>query len=48
VQSIKSVGVGQVLHVVEYRVDFKLGVLIREAPSIGEAHIRDYREGYYY
>ena len=40
-QSFKSVGVDQVPHVAECGVDFELGVLIKEAPSIGEAHIGD-------
>jgi len=41
VRSIKSVGVGQVLHVIERKVNFELGILIKEALSIGKAHIRD-------
>ena len=46
-QSIKSVGVSQVLHIIKCRVDFELGVPIKEAPSISEAHIKDRRKRCY-
>jgi hypothetical protein len=36
VQSVRSVGVGQVPHVTERGIDFKLSVPIKEAPFIGK------------
>jgi hypothetical protein len=36
-----------VLYVIKYRIDFKLGILIKEAPSIGEAYIRDRKKRCY-
>jgi hypothetical protein len=41
VQSIRSIRIDQVPHVAERGIDFELGVLLGEAPSIGKAHIRD-------
>jgi hypothetical protein len=41
VQSIKNVKIGQVLYIAKYKIDFELGILFREAPSINKAHIGD-------
>ena len=40
-RSIRSIKIDQVLHVAERGIDFELGILLGEAPSIGKAHIRD-------